>query len=579
MLRNLNKKGEVHLRGLLTLLTFIFLSLVTQAFANERTSSKFPEFDKQRISEVKLRCEYIKSLIVKGKYPLDCFTNYQHFGPNHPYTTKKENIKIANYNLLHPGTSKALFKDNELVAKIINNYDIVAGLELLGTVGRDEQNNKAIINFLHDAPGMIQTMINEKTKAKDPAVIAKLEVDIQKLTDDTRKGYELFRSPGYLKILDELKKLDPTWSLVLSPRGDSALIGSVEEFVGFFYRASAATLSINEHCQEFLPAGGGKPVACFIDISHMFMNIDLRDHFARRPFMATFNVNKSKINLITNHTVFTYSGDDKQTADLMQKTFGVDSHKKLGPGINGTNFARFAEIKNTLDFMNRFKYRYNDNKIIYMGDTNLSASNMFWTEILKSYPGASVLINEETTVSPLRFTVNGRATNGVANDYDHFILDKKVFANCSNGEVYNYYKSPIYKDITTRYLIRDENLTLNRSQTTSYGDYESKATSEQDVIEGDLPPIDDPTTIHFDYPLTLAGQNKTDKAVSIFQNKLTSNLTVKRFQVVYDDYLVNERIEGYRRRVFLRQLTNAYYYRFIQEVLSDHFPIAMECKF
>ena len=35
---------------------------------------------------------------------------------------------------------------------------------------------------------------------------------------------------------------------------------------------------------------------------------------------------------------------------------------------------------------------------------------------------------------------NKKETNGLANDYDHFILDKSAFPGCDNGEVFNYYK-------------------------------------------------------------------------------------------------------------------------------------------
>jgi hypothetical protein len=175
-----------------------------------------------------------------------------------------------------------------------------------------------------------------------------------KLKSDTNVAYDLFRAPGYLKVLIELKKLDPSWSLVITPRGDSALVGSVEELTGFYYRANVATPAKNPHCAEFAKEEEGLSFACFITLDESFMGRDLVEHFARRPFMASFKVGQSIIHLVTSHMVFTYSGDEEATKDLLQKSFGVEDYKELGPGINGANFARYAEVKNTLEFMQKF---------------------------------------------------------------------------------------------------------------------------------------------------------------------------------------------------------------------------------
>ena len=129
-------------------IVFLFLLMsVAQAGSADFQVQKSPENDLQKLSEYQDRCEAIKTLIINKKFPLDCYTNYNHYGPSTKSSTDKKVLKIANYNLLHPGTSKALFKDNVLIAKIMNRYDIVAGLELLGTVGRDEQNNKSVLLF------------------------------------------------------------------------------------------------------------------------------------------------------------------------------------------------------------------------------------------------------------------------------------------------------------------------------------------------------------------------------------------------------------------------------------------------
>lgn len=546
-------------------------------------STKSLEDDGDKISEAQERCRNISSLIIKKSFKLDCFTNYNHYGPTTKAARTSTSIKIANYNLLHPGTSKTLFKDYGIMAKIMNRYDIVAGLELLATVGRDEQNNKAVLAFIESAPEMLEKLSAEKSITAAPVKLSELSSKIDLITKDLKKSYDLYRAPGYLKVLQELKKLDPSWSLILSPRGDSAQIGSVEELTGFFYRANIATPAINPHCKEMMDDGAGTPVACFITLEQSFMGKDVVQHFARRPFMASFKIGAQQITLVTSHVVFTYSGDEEAEKDLMMKTFGVESYKDLGAGINAGNFARYAEVKNTLEFMDLYRKKYKDKKIMFLADMNLVSKNVFWPEVLKAFPGGELLIKEATTLSPTRITSGGVATNGVANDYDHFILEKSQFSTCSSGEVFNYYKEGIYSEIESRYIIRQEivgfnkNLKLDENIDNLLGI--GLRNDKTDLLDdGDILP-DDPVIVKLDYPLTPAGQSKMDKFVGNFGKYLKSLQTVRRNEVVQDDFQLEERLEGLKRRVFLRQLTNPFYYRFMQEVLSDHFPISITCKF
>ena len=566
----------------------LFSSVVNADIAANPTISKSLEDDAAKIAESKARCEVISTLIVNKEYPLDCYTNYNHYGPTKKSfraTPVSNTLKIANYNLLHPGTSKALFKDYGLVAKIMNRYDIVAGLELLGTVGKDQVNNQAVLDLIQSSAEKVEKLRQQKAKLKDAVKIKEMDKKIAKLINDTRAAYDFYRAPGYLRVLQELKKLDPSWSLILSPRGDAAVSGSVEELVGFYYKADYASPVANPHCKEVMGSDAGTPFACFITLTEEFMGKDVVQHFSRRPFMVSFKAGNSKFTLLSSHVVFTYSGDEEAEKDLMMKTFGVETYKGLGTGINGANFARFAEVKNTLDFMSSYKKRYKDDKIMYMGDTNLVSNNAFWPEILKAYPGAELLIKEPSTLSPAKFMSNKKETNGVANDYDHFILDKKAFPGCDDGEVFNYYKEGIYKEIENKYIIRQEVVGLKNKDFDLFVDHDVESilnandNDDQSVLDGDIPPVDDPATIKLEYPLTPAGQSKMDKFAAGFEKYLGQFKTVKRDEVVVDDFQIKERIEGLKRRVFLRQLTNPYYYRFMQEILSDHLPVAINCKF
>jgi hypothetical protein len=569
------------------LLSCLFLcGLVNSGLVRSEDIAKSLEDDKTKIESYRSLCELINELIVNNEYKLGCYTNYNHYGPTSKIPKEHSQIKIANYNLLHPGTSKALFKDYALVAKIMNRYDVVSGLELLATVGRDKENNDDVLNLINGSEDLLKKLREQRSKLTSALKIKAMDLKIAKLVEDTKKASDLYRAPGYLRVLQELKKLDPSWGLILSPRGDSALIGSVEELIGFFYRGNVVTPTFNPHCKETMGDGAGAPVACFITLTKPYIQNDLVQHFARRPFMASFKSNNSRFTLVSSHVVFTYSGDEAAEKDLMMKTFGVEGYKDLGVGINSTNFARFAEVKNTLSFMDAYRNKYKDDRIMFLADTNLVSSNVFWPEILKSFPGGELLIKEPTTLSPARYMINQKETNGVANDYDHFILDKKDFSECDDGEVYNYYKEDIYKNLESRYVIRQESVGVDVPKAFNFLPaplfQESLSTptyeDEQGVFNGDIPPVDDPATVKLDYPLTPAGQSKMDKFAANFEKYLKGLYTVKNYEIVPDDFQIKERVEGLKRRVFLRQLTIPYYYRFTQEVLSDHFPVAITCN-
>jgi hypothetical protein len=540
----------------LFLLTSLLASFSAKA-EDVGTATKTAEDDQAKIVEYNQACQTIDALLVRKQFKVECYSNYQHYGPTTKTSRSNGSLRIAGYNLLHPGTSKALFKDYSLIAKIMNKYDVVSGLEILGTVGHDEANNQAVLTLLRSSPKMVTDLKALKAKTPDASKLKDIDAKLAKLMADTQTAYSLYRAPGYFKALMALKKLDPSWALILSPRGDSALQGSVEEMVGFFYRANNVTPISNPHCDEYKDENGGIPYACILNLGPKFMGKDYTHNFARRPFMVSFKSGNLKFSLISMHVVFTFSGDEVAQKKLMNDVFGVDAPSDLGGGINSSNFARFAEVKTTLNFMNRFRQKYNDNNIMFVSDTNLTASNPYWAEVLKSFPGGSLLINDPSTISPPRYMGDGTETNGVASTYDHFVLDKTA---------------DIQTDIEKMYMIRSVNPVSVRNK--AFEPFDDGGV----LVGGDIPPDDTPLPAKLDYPLSGAGQTKLNRLVSEYTAQLTGMLTVKKNEVVADDFQVQERIDGFKRRVFMNQLTNAFYYRFYQEILSDHFPVSITCK-
>ncbi len=517
----------------------VFAFVLTCSFTVERINADVPksaEDDRSKINLVRNECLKIKEYIVGSKFQTVCDFQYLHFLPTTKNKLMRSSYKIANYNLLHPGTSKTLFKDYKLMASVINEFDIVSAQEVLSVIGHDLDVNELLTEFIDDQA----TTDSEKKKAKD-----------------------LYRMPGYLKLLLELKKLDSTWGLVLSPRGDSALSGSVEELLGYFYRGSIANLRPNKYCEEVNKfKSQEKSYACLV-------SFNLKNKFvSRRPFLASFNIANKDLTLLTSHVVYNYSGTPEDLDELIANVFGVSSIEEIGSGVNSINVARYAEVKLSLEFINKYSAKYLDKKIIFLGDLNLIAENEYWKNLLGSK--YSLLVSEATTLSPQRFSKNGEETFGTANSYDHFILEKNQFSNCDNGKVFNYFSSFTNSYIAENYLIRK---LFPVFEGVIHNSIVHQPRDNDDDYSFDLD-----EEIELDYPLTKKFEERIKKSLIDFEKILKTQKTVKNGQIVDDQFQIEERLMGFKNRVYLQQLTNSYFYKVYQELLSDHMPIYLSCK-
>jgi hypothetical protein len=149
---------------------------------------------------------------------IECHYNYHHFNSRvssnySKYKAQKnKHVKIAEFNVLHPGMSKTRYKDYRLVAEIINQWDVVAVTELLPLISADLKHNQALVKFIEEAPSLLKKyeMQLEYEQAKPrPKVseVKSLQLAIKTLTKDMKEADGLYRKPGYLKILEALHQL------------------------------------------------------------------------------------------------------------------------------------------------------------------------------------------------------------------------------------------------------------------------------------------------------------------------------------------------------------------------------------
>lgn len=515
-------EGEILQR----VLVFLLLSLLIGPVASV-ASNKDPASDQLSITEYQKECLNIKKLTVRNSFPVDCYRNYHHFNSgafkskySKGQALKKGRIKIASYNMLHPGSRRSMFKDKQLMARMMNDWDIIIALELLPTVGRHAQNNKKVLAWLNSSGSLTNLKVDR------PA-------DVEKL----------FRAPGYLEMLIELRRLDSSWALILAPRADSAKSGNVEELVGFYYRATRVRPVINEHCAEYKNKGDGEAFACLPNLRKSFMGRDTTAVFSRRPFLASFESGNFDFSLLGSHLIFGSPRDEEEMKAILGPSFGVAHYKDLGKGSTLKTYARLAEAAVTLELMENLKKHYQEQSIILGADFNLTPELTFWKRILGNSPGAKLFQKLPTTVTHKKADA-GVATNGFSSSYDHFIFNPEDTEACTylNGRAkvsrVNTYIGRIGRYIKNNYIIREKGALA----------------------------------------VSYRGKKRRKKQLAKFKKYLKSIYTIKNGRIEWDDYQFEKRVEAYDTRLFKSQLSNSTYYKVYQELLSDHMPIVLKCN-
>lgn len=532
------------------LTSLILLSICSAAWAIELDS------EQQQNIKYRQQCLEIRDFLVQGNYSVDCHYNYHHYNgtPKKSYYSAKAvkergQIKIAGFNLWHPGSTKTLYKDYQIVAQAIDQWDLVGATELLPVIGDDLKNNEAIIKFLNDGPKLIEKIksdiaalkLKRGTAAQQKLIESKMQ-ELTQLTADLEEAPALYRAPGYLLLLNQLRKLDPSWSLILAPRGEAAKETDVQELSGYFYRGKVVRPVVNDYCYDQRTNGEGTPVACIPTFSEHFMGKDYRHVFSRRPLIASFESGKFDFTLLTTHIVFNSPTANEEAASILNTVFGNADLNALGTGINNATYARFAETTTILRFMDLLRRFYREQDLILIGDFNLESNNAFWKNVLPEMPGAELLVNEATSITLQRVAGNGKETNGHASNYDHFILDPQVTKACdtSSAKRVSIVDGYIGQLVDQRYKIR--------------GDVADS--------EGKFPIID---------------KDKIDALRQNLWNNFQNRKTIVRNKIVANTEDSEKRILDFDRRVFIDQQFDQTYYRMYMEAVSDHSPIEMTC--
>lgn len=290
-------------------------------------------------------------------------------------------VRVGSFNLYHMGDSQSAYKNFDLVAQICNQWDVVAGVELMPLPNDEVRINSAL-----------DTVI-EAVKKDANAAPVRVEV--------LRANYT---KPGYLRLLDALQKLDPNWALIMTPTAMGETVSN-RELSGFYYRASKVKPQVIEGCGTLgcrAKYAGAKAAMV-----------------SRPPFAAGFKSGKFDAVLLTTHIRFREPSEEVYKQEL----------KELFPdGTHGVTpkdqVARLAEVKLASMLIGKMLKGSAEKDLIFMGDFNLETKKSTmdaWDYVLKAFDGARVYVDTPTSVSDQA---------GLRSAYDHFILNPSATQEC-----------------------------------------------------------------------------------------------------------------------------------------------------
>ncbi|MCC7440876.1 MAG: hypothetical protein IT285_04545 [Bdellovibrionales bacterium] len=325
---------------------------------------------------------------------VQCREKYHHYNAGavtaHYKARKNREFKLGSFNMFHLGDNQSRYKDYSVMAQIINQWDVVAAIEVQPLPTAEAKRNDDLAEFL----AVVEQSETEITSADGRPVTAE-------------RIYGDMTPPGYVKLLKSLMELDPSWSLIIAaePAGE----GTHKELSGFYYRA--------QNVKPKRVTGCANQMGCVAQIPN-----DMKVAVAREPFIAGFQSGPFDFIGMALHARFREPPQASAMAAIRRIFDGV----ALGVRPN-EEVARFAEVKAVLKVAGSLA-RGAEKDVIVAGDFNLTLKPGFtsaWEHVLEGLPGSQVFVNQPTSVSKM---------NGLANEYDHFIANVERTAECSVAE-------------------------------------------------------------------------------------------------------------------------------------------------
>ena len=267
------------------------------------------------------------------KLSINCNDMYHLYLSKVSKQKKTDSVKIAGYNIYKLGSRETKFKSIEINAHLMTQWDVIATTELMPQQGISAFSNRSLNILKKD---FLKTTSLKGKELKEELL---------------KKFQENYKKPGYLKLLEKLREIDPDsgWSLILSPYTQSRSF----ELSGFYFKSSIVKLQRVPYCnliKDYLKAEGAiqtyKEVAdetVYETVKSVlpgktkyfgcFPKIEKRDakFMGRLPFMASFKIGTYEFTALTIHARYRENPDDE--AKLIEIRHMLDTFHYKGRAI------------------------------------------------------------------------------------------------------------------------------------------------------------------------------------------------------------------------------------------------------
>lgn len=334
----------------------------------------------------------------------ECTLNYVHYYPrvDIPPVAKKE-IQIGSFNLFHLGDNQAPLKNLRVVAQIMNQWDLVGAQELMPLAQDHVLVNKKVFELVATNP---------------PSYLS------------TSAAWSV-EPPGYIALLEELRKLDPSWSLIL--QSQAAGEGSSGEMAGFYYRRSVIRPQPWDYCpreqsRDLKAQKDTDNLGCLVQVPQ-----DKAHLVSRMPFASYFKSGDFDFIALSTHVRFrpvaTQKDLQQQTDELCENFARLPNKPTSGKNAEckptKDNVGRFYEVKMVAEAYDKIIAAAKDQDFLFMGDFNIELNALtkpYWDSALLAAPQLRVYQEEPTTVAVKQ--------EKILSNYDHFILSPQVTTHC-----------------------------------------------------------------------------------------------------------------------------------------------------
>ncbi len=331
--------------------------------------------------------EHAGDEVFAGGVTVDCAAGFHHYASTVETRDPApgETLRVANFNVYHLGDDQGRYKSYDVVADMMNQWDVVSAVELMTPNGDAIRHNGVV----------------------------RKQRELGQESDEVR-----IRLPGYLQLLRELMRKDPSWSLVMTPIPLQEPGASHAELTGFYYRKSRVALDGTALCEDF---------ACVASVEALqeANGLDEEPLIARRPFAAGFRAGTFDFSLVGVHVRF-------------RAPEGVPAPFE---GVDRLSSFRLLETQLVANWIGHRLERSADKDVLFVGDFNLEYTQMAsvdaftpsgnprqevtyeaqWAQALAGFDGAKVFVTREAT---------SLSSKGSVNNYDHLIFNPIDTAEC-----------------------------------------------------------------------------------------------------------------------------------------------------